>query len=347
MRKTRSSCLKIIFGVAVLMALTFAPRGAGAQTYSVTDLGILGNSSNNNFSEAFCINASGQIGGASSANSLTEADPAFSFTGGTLTSLGTLGGQYAEARGINVSGQLAGYSTLSDGSYRAFLFSGGQMINLGILGENDSAGYAINDSGEVVGQSTNNSGQQDAFLYTSGQMTDLGTLGGNSSAASGINNSGEVVGYSYDAAGNFLGFIYQNGKMTAIGTLGGDWSIAYGINDLGQITGQAYTPGNQSAHAFLLNKGQMADLGVLQKFGYSWGLSINKADTVVGFATFGGTYHAFISTGGKKMRDLNNMIGSGTGWTLVEATSINDAGQIAGFGTLHGQSRAFLLTKAR
>jgi probable HAF family extracellular repeat protein len=336
-----------VFGLAVLVMLAATPRSAWAQTYTVTDLGILGSTSNNNFSEAFCINAGGEIGGQSSSSSPTEPIPAFLYIGGSLTNLGTLGGEYAQASGINASGQLAGYSTLSDGSYRAFLYSGGQMIDLGTLGEDYSAGYAINDSGSVAGDSMNGSGQSHAFLYSGGQMADLGTLGGDSSSARGINSHGVVVGYSYNAAGDFLGFTYQQGKMTAIGTLGGTWSIAYAINDIGQITGQGYTAGNLLAHAFLLRNGTMTDLGMLEKFGNSWGLSINKTGAVVGYATFGGTYHAFISTGGKKMQDLNHMIGSGTGWVLVEADSINAAGQIVGFGTLHGQTRAFLLNRVK
>ena len=53
-------------------------------------------------------------------------DPAFLYTNGQLTNLGTLGGEYGQGRSINSSGQVAGYSTLASGAYRAFLYSGGQ-----------------------------------------------------------------------------------------------------------------------------------------------------------------------------------------------------------------------------
>ena len=43
------------------------------------------------------------------------------------------------------------------------------------------------------------------------------------------------------------------------------------------------------------------------------------------------------------MRDLNGMIPSGTGWTLLAAHAISDDGKIVGYGSKGGQTRAFLL----
>jgi probable HAF family extracellular repeat protein len=75
---------------------------------------------------------------------------------------------------------------------------------------------------------------------------------------------------------------------------------------------------------------------------------INNSGTVVGLATIqNASSHAFISSNGAKMQDLNSMIPTGTGWVLQEAAAINDAGQIAGYGTINGQSHAFLLTPAQ
>jgi probable HAF family extracellular repeat protein len=44
------------------------------------------------------------------------------------------------------------------------------------------------------------------------------------------------------------------------------------------------------------------------------------------------------------MQDLNNLISSSSGWTLLEATAINESGQIVGWGYNGGQDHAFLLT---
>jgi probable HAF family extracellular repeat protein len=88
----------------------------------------------------------------------------------------------------------------------------------------------------------------------------------------------------------------------------------------------------------------MVDLGSLGGSS-SWALSINNSGTVVGYATTrANTYHAFISTNGGRMQDLNKMISPRSGWVLLQANGINDAGQIVGDGLFHGQSHAFLLT---
>jgi len=327
-----------------LAAFTFLATPAFAQTYTIADLGTLGTNSNGSYSVAYCINGSGQVAGESSAPSSQMSDPAFLYSNGQLINIGTLGGESGQPRGINTSGQIAGYSTLATGSYRAFLYTGGQMIDIGTLGADYSVAYALNDSGQVVGNSAHLGGQDHAFLYSNGQMTDLGTLGGDTSNAYGINNLGVIVGYSYNSSGDFLGFIYQNGTMTPLGTLGGSWSIAYAINDQNQIAGQAYTRGNRAAHAFRLSDGQMVDLGSLGGSS-SWGLAINNSGTVVGFATTRrNDYHAFVSTNGGRMQDLNRLIPPNTGWVLGEANGINDVGQIAGSGTIRGRTHAFLLT---
>ena len=45
-----------------LVAVFFTAVSAAAQTYTVTDLGTLGTNSLGRYSQAFCINASGQVG---------------------------------------------------------------------------------------------------------------------------------------------------------------------------------------------------------------------------------------------------------------------------------------------
>ena len=44
------------------------------------------------------------------------------------------------------------------------------------------------------------------------------------------------------------------------------------------------------------------------------------------------------------MSDLNDLIPSGSGWTLRVGVKINNRGQITGFGVVNGQTHAFLLT---
>jgi probable HAF family extracellular repeat protein len=329
-----------------ILSLSAASSICAAQTsYTITDLGVL---SSNGYSVARGVNATGQVTGAAG-NSNNNVSDAMLYSDGAMTSLGTLGGTSGIGNGINVSGQVAGYSTNSAGTYRAFLSSSGTMTDIGDLGGGSATAYAINDRGVVVGSAVTANGENHPFAYHQGRMIDLGTLGSSNTdwwnSAQGINNSNVVTGTSYDAQGNFFGFVWKNGKMTKMGTLGGLWSQAYAINNKNQITGLAYTK-NGSAHAFVTNCATCAlkDLGTFAgSTSTVWGFGINDSGVVVGQSTFAGTYHAFVYSGGK-IKDLNGMIPAGSGWVLIEADSINAVGQIVGMGTHNGLEHAYLLT---
>jgi probable HAF family extracellular repeat protein len=312
---------------------------ASTQTYSVTDLGTLGSTTN-----GYGINGNAQIVGQGyllqtvpgshcpprHPNCRVSVFHAFRYSAGQMSDLGTLGGTYSQARAINGNGDVAGSSTLSGTDVfapnDAFLYSNGHMKDLGTLGGSSSHAYGINSFGEVVGDSYTASSQDNAFLYSGGHMTDLGTLGGFPSGANGINDAHQVVGASETSntsSGTMHAFLWSNGRMTDLGTLGGSTSIAYAINNVGQVVGYA-SPPNSSVHAFLWSNGRMTDLGVL--FDSSVGEAINNFGVVVGTSSS----RAFIYSGGT-MRDLNTLIPPNSG-TMFEATGINDKGQIVCIG---------------
>jgi probable HAF family extracellular repeat protein len=93
----------------------------------------------------------------------------FVWQDGVMTDLGTLGGTFSGAAGINDRGQIAGSSTLSNvpgSAQHAFLWQDGVMVDLGTLGGGDlSSGFQINNQGHVVGQARDAMSQRFATLW--------------------------------------------------------------------------------------------------------------------------------------------------------------------------------------
>ena len=108
-----------------------------------------------------------------------------------VTDLGTLGGTFSAARGINAAGQVVGNArTGGNVALRAFLWQSGSMQDLGTLGGTHSYATGINAAGQVVGDSnTSANAASRAFLWQAGGMQNLGTLGGTLSFALGDRKS--------------------------------------------------------------------------------------------------------------------------------------------------------------
>jgi probable HAF family extracellular repeat protein len=233
---------------------------------------------------------------------------------GAMTALPTLGGNNAQALGLNNRGQVFGYAENGNGEKAGYCTTPFQVLDFEAViwepnGEvhelpplpGDTVGIAlgISGNGQVAGSSglcsnttvTGLIGGPHAVLWQKdGSATDLGNLGvpNGPNVAASVNNRGEVVG----------GDEYTDGTLHAF-----LWTRNTGLHDLGTLGADVVT-----APTFINNHGQ-----------------------VVGFSCPGpmGACRAYVGED-KEMTDLNTLIPLDSPLYLQFAYAINDVGEIVG-----------------
>jgi probable HAF family extracellular repeat protein len=368
--------INIVSSLALLANLAFASSSAHAQSYSVTDLGVLPGKTE---SVPAAVNNMAQVTGTSrTGTSLQSAFRYNSYSKGALEDIGANpSGSISRGFGINEIGQVVGDSTFGNASSRvpighAALFNNGLAQDLGYLktGGIYSRANDINASAQVVGFSgpSRDSDNSRAFIWTASTgMIDIGTLGGPYAQAYAINDMGFVTGNSATAAGDVKAthaFIYQpisitmraTKQMRDLGTLGGEASYGMSINAANHVVGySAINNTDHRMHAFIHDGTKMRDLGSLGgknlESDQSFALSVNVVDQVVGY-----TYVqaepvqidpisapeqvAFLYDRGQ-MVNLNELIGpANSKYRVYAATAINDKAQIAAI-ALDNNTKAF------
>ena len=235
---------------------------------------------------------------------------------GTLTNatdLGTLGGDYNYANGLNDLGQVVGrVGFTSNSPWHAYLYTfGSPLKDLGTLGGLYSEAYGINNLGQITGTAENSARFPRAFRTapnaTIALTNDLGSLGGK----------------------------YVNGRV---------------INDAGQVAGLASIADESASHLFRTEPNAdinpaTDDLGTLSGGTHIVPLDINSFGDLVGWGNCSNSsQHAFVVLG-STLYDLNNLIDPSLGITLQVAAGINDRGDIVARGTISGSdyAHAFLL----
>ena len=292
--------LRNLTSIALTACCVIGVANAGAQTYNLTDLGVLPGQKPDSVSLPAAINDKAQVAG-------TSGTSAFRYTS-AKEAMEDVGGNPAESIsrgfGINSSGQVVGDSIFGKNKVsHAALFNNGAAADLGTSMHAGlfSRANGINASGQVVGYSSD-------------------TRDGNNSRA-------------------FILSTASRSPMIDLGTLGGAYAQALGINDSGFVTGNAQT-GDRSrpipSHAFIWHaKTGMLDLGTLGGR-FSFGTAINANNHVVGYSTINsvdGRVHAFLHDG-KQMLDLGSLSGASPDTDLSFALGVNAADQVVGYSYL-------------
>lgn len=171
-------------------------------------------------------------------------------------------------------------------------------------------------------------------------IRDLGGCFTSNSQASGINRLGWVVGSCMvldPGDTDPHAWLWRDEQVTDLGMLPG-YGTASGERQRA-MRAAATTPGGVGHRALsasvtrpcMWRDGEILDLGTL---GGNVGIAsaINSAEDVVGWSlTASGEQHALLWYRGA-MHDLNDLVGSDSGWSLEHACDLNDAGQIVGSG---------------
>jgi len=297
----------------------------------------------------------------------------------TVTDLGTLGGTFGVAYGINNAGKVGGGATLVNGDQHSFLWTqSGGMQDLGTLGGPNSAAGGPNNRTQlaVLSDTTTADPYGEDFcgfgtgliclgaVWQHDVMTPLPTLGGNNGAAIGINNRGQSMGYAENSTQDATCpapqvFDYEAvlwgpepGQVQELPPLPKDTvGFALGINDLGQVVGSSGTCANTplvpqpvGPHAVLWEHGVPINLGSLGGQQVSTGATINNRGEVAGASDLPGdqALHSFLWTRETGMQDLGTLPGDVD--SLPGATGgINNRRQVVGWSCdSAGNCRAYI-----
>jgi probable HAF family extracellular repeat protein len=212
--------------------------------------------------------------------------------------------------------------------------------------EEDSA-HDVNNNGEVVGSSARGAWVIGTTEKTTSVTKFLPALAsGKGTDAQAINESGVIVGDAETAGGATVAAEWKSGKVSSLGSLPkGGLAAALGVNSAGEAVGISTTEEGDFAerHAVLYAGGKVTRITVPGETGESFANAINGKGIIIGEAAFGDEEHAFIDQKGTAS-DLNTLIASGSGVTLLSAAAINEKGVIVGTATKGDEEVGFELT---
>ena len=119
---------------------------------------------------------------------------------GVVTTLGTLGGSFSQARGINDYGKVVGASEIGDFfTIHGLLYTpaGGVLNDIGPMTSVNASALKISDRGRIVGD---DGSTRNAITWYNGELRQLPDLGGHAEALD-VSRCGTIVGFAEPASG--------------------------------------------------------------------------------------------------------------------------------------------------
>ena len=271
------------------------------------------------------------------------------YTAGSMVGLNTLaGGNASEARAINLSGAIAGYSRIgtSASSDRAVIWNGlTPTLLTNISGGTTAHANGLSDSGTAVGWVTVG-GNRQAFSYSGGSMSILALdnnqfeLGG--SEALSISGDGRYISGKAKSAtnlGEVHGFLFDTLTNTTYDMVSSSNTIGWGVSN-------NFASGQEAGgQGFRFNNTTHASDGAVTPFGGT-GISydVNNVGEFVGteLDANGDPTCAWLSDGSTTV-NLNDRI-SNPNAVLLSATGVAEYHQmVTGGANFGGNTHGYLL----
>lgn len=278
------------------------------------------------------INASGQVAFSMAADRDAPLR-AYFYDGTTVHDIGTLGGDFARATGLNDRGHVTGVSYNRAGVMRSFVWSKRHgMIDIGALpGAMASWEPVINNRGETSGYSYGDPlpyPRAFRWSWTSG-IEDLGGLASGADAISygrAINDAGLIAGNSLTPAYDYHAFAWTRATgMVDIDTLGNHYSDAVGVSARGEIGGNFFGVDGNTGGFIWTRSGGMRDIGTAGGEG-TWIVGMTANGRMTGVITSATVYQRAMTW----TRDRGIVLLGTLGGATSNAVAANNNGQVVG-----------------
>jgi uncharacterized membrane protein len=319
------------------------PAG-GTGEYELTELGVLPGF---DLSTARVLNNNRIVAGDSSPFG-EPGDCGFVWRDGEMAALHELTGQpdwLNYTRDINEEGAIVGGSAPFEGDFTAYLVHGSVYTDLGSLPDRTStSANGINNDGVIVGWSASHYTQYEtgfypkAVVWRGGESEMLDDAGATSSHALGINADGAIIGTADWGAGQ-QAVIWTDDSVSPLPMHpdGETGASAEAINADGTVVGFSYLtapgPGPGGAPwSWQIGDDALTLLPLPNGITSVGSLSINDAGIITGTG-YGADQEVGLIWRDGGVELLNDLIDTGSGWSINAAADINDQNDIAGQAT--------------